>query len=171
LLSLAVALETGSWGPRRAERVLEGLKDTPPKSIELSIPRFQMEHERCQQRLTKLKVFFESRSIPYRVVFFEDIYKGDQATRIEMLEELLGFLDLGPPTEGSLERLFTRAQKSDEIYDYIANSDRFLREVTQKPSAASRLMYRLETSMGSVRSWSFSRLGRLRRRVARRNHA
>lgn len=171
LLSLAVALETGSWGPRQAERVLEGLKDTPPKSIELSIPRFQIEHERCQQRLARLRAFFERRSIPYRVVFFEDIYTGDEATRIEMLEELLGFLDLGPPTEGSLERLFTRAQKSDEIYGYIANSEQFLSEVTQEPSAASRLKYRLETSMGSVRSWALSRLARLRRRVARRNHA
>jgi hypothetical protein len=171
LLSLAVALETGSWGPAKAEAVLERLRQTPKNSIELNIPRFQIEHERCQQRLAKLRSFFDNRSIPYRLVFFEDIYQGDRAKRIEMLEELLAFLELGPPTESSLERLFTRAQKSNEIYDYIANSEQFSREVTRKPSAASKLVDRFETSMEALRSWTFARLGRLSRRTAPRNHA
>jgi hypothetical protein len=171
LLSLAVALETGSWGPAKAEAVLEQLRRTPKNSIELNIPRFQVEHERCQQRLARLQSHFESRSIPYRLVFFEDVYKGDRAKRIERLEELLAFLELGPPTESSLQRLFTRAQKSNEIYDYIANSEQFLNEVTRKPSAASKLVDRFETSMEALRAWTFARLGRLRRGTAPQNHA
>jgi hypothetical protein len=165
LLSLAVALETGSWGPRQAERVLEGLKDTPPKSIELNIPRFQMEHQRCETRLSRLKEFFDVRSIPHKTLFFEDLYSGDREKRIDELEEVLGFLDLGPATEESIERLFTKAQKSNEIYGYVANTDRFLTEVTRRPSAATKLVFGLEDTAGRLGSWSFARLGALRRRL------
>lgn len=151
LLSLAVALETGSWSPREAEAVIEELKAKPNPSITLNIRRFQIEHQRCQARLVKLKEFFDSRAIPYKVVHFEDIYVGEKAPRITKLEEVLRFLELGPASEDEIRRLFTKAQKSNKIYDHISNLEQFLAEVTEPPSVASKLINRVENAIH--RAW------------------
>lgn len=147
LLSLAVAMETGSWSPREAEAVIEELRAKPNPSITLNIRRFQIEHQRCQARLLKLKEFFDARAIPYEVVHFEDIYVGEKAARIERLEEVLRFLELGPATESDIQALFTKAQKSGDIYDHVSNLDRFLAEVTNPPSTVARVINRVENSV------------------------
>lgn len=152
LLSLAVALETGSWSPREAEAVIEKLEGEPSPSIKLNIRRFQIEHQRCRARLRKLEEFFDSRAIPYKVVHFEDIYVGERAPRIAKLEEVLGFLELGPASEDDIRRLFTKAQKSGRIYDHVSNLNRFLAEVTEPPSVASKLINRVENAV--FRAWA-----------------
>ncbi|NNF13905.1 MAG: hypothetical protein HKN72_11810 [Gemmatimonadetes bacterium] len=150
LLSLAVAMETGSWSPREAEAVIQELEGKPNPSIKLNIRRYQIEHQRCQARLLKLKEFFDSRAIPFEVVHFEEIYVGDEAARIARLEEVLRFLELGPASDDDIQRLFTKAQKSGDIYAHVSNLDQFLADVIEPPSAAAKLMNRVENAVHRV---------------------
>lgn len=126
-ISLDMARRTGAWGPDEArvlyQAVREGRRSLPPLNVQL----MRVQAEADAALLGKLiRLFMTARQEP-NIVFFEDLYTGDVATRYQAFRKLA--VSVGIPNAHNLaDEVFRTAavdssQGSASMFSYLSNYD------------------------------------------------
>lgn len=124
IISLALAQETGAWGPEQARavhaRIRAGEAPLPP------IDRDRVKHimTRDLATLGRFQRAALRARLPLETVFFEDLYFGDVEDRIaayRRLADRLGLPAEGPPRQVLLRHLVEAGQDSRALHHLVPN--------------------------------------------------
>ena len=126
IFSLLLAYQTDVWGKHGSEgiykRIHEGEKLLEPFDIDL----LKKEEKIAINHTKNVKNILKNNNIEYKMIYFEDLYTGDEEIRKKNLYDLFEYLEFGTQTIDSHQEmidhiLFKRSQKSNSILPYIPN--------------------------------------------------
>ena len=124
-ISLALALITKAWGPAQAEQTYSMIIRGERRLEPINLGWMQKQIDRDAIALGRLIRLFASKDIPYKMVFFEDLYTGTFAARVEHLKAIISWLGLARAQDVTDEAyrdvLMARSQNTSSILHFVPN--------------------------------------------------
>ena len=126
LLSLFLALQTDVWGKHGSEKTYEMIRSEEKNLEPFDLDLMVQEEKTAIEQTKEIKSLLERESIPYKMIYFEDFFTGEEETRLHNLYDLFDYLEFGQETiNGHKEMIdhiiFNRSQKSHSILEYVPN--------------------------------------------------
>lgn len=125
LLSLFTAMQTNVWGKHNADWTYSKVASGETKLSPIDLTKVEKEWRNCWRSRRAVLSQLQEAGAPLREVYFEDLYTGEPAARVEQAKELLAWLGLeDKASEEQLNRcLFETSQDTRRVLDFIPNKD------------------------------------------------
>ncbi len=126
IFSLLLAYQTDVWGKHGSEEAYDRIQSGEQRLEPFDIELLKKEEQTAINHTRKIKNILKNNDLPYKMIYFEDLYTGNEEKRKENLYDLFDYLEFDQEVieshqEMINEILFQRSQKSNSILPYVPN--------------------------------------------------